>query len=70
MINSQIFSLNGNEYRTNAQVTLLDLINYTSDNSDLIVFEYNNKIIRKDKWNDIIINDNDIIEMITIVGGG
>lgn len=70
MSQSTNFFLNGEKYYTSNQITLLELINYFSYNSYLLVLEYNNSICNKKNWGKIHINNNDKIEIVTIVGGG
>lgn len=64
------FFLNGQEYLTTDNFTLFELINYFNYDSSLLVLEYNNFICPKDKWNKIFIENNDKLEIVTIVGGG
>ena len=64
------FFFNGEKYFINESITLNKLLKYFNYNSSLFVVEYNNFICNKNKWNEIIIQKNDIIEIITIVGGG
>ena len=64
------FFLNGQQYYSNNAISLSDLLNYFNYNSSLLVLEYNNSICNKKNWNKIYINDNDKIEIVTIVGGG
>ena len=64
------FLLNGDRYYVENNVTLLELIIYFNYNTSLLVLEYNNSICNKKNWNKIYINDNDKIEIVTIVGGG
>jgi len=64
------FFLNGEKYHIENKITLLDLINYFDYNKSLLVLEYNNSICNKKNWNSIYIDDNDKIEIVTIVGGG
>ena len=64
------FFLNGEKYYANNNITLLELINYFNYNTSLLVLEYNNSICNKKNWNQIYLNNNDKIEIITIVGGG
>ena len=66
----QNFFLNGEKYHIENQISLLDLINYFDYNTSLLVLEYNNSICNKKNWNQIYINHNDKIEIVTIVGGG
>nr|WPV72559.1 thiamine biosynthesis protein S [Navicula sp.]WPV72717.1 thiamine biosynthesis protein S [Navicula sp.] len=64
------FFLNGENYCIKTTITLLDLIHYFDYNTSLLVLEYNNSICNKKNWNKISIDENDKIEIITIVGGG
>ena len=64
------FSLNGQFYYVQRDLTLSDLINYFNFNNSLLVLEYNNLICDKKNWKNIFINDSDKIEIVTIVGGG
>ena len=64
------FFLNGQKYLTSYTLTILDLINYFGYNRSLLVIEYNNFICNKTQWNSISIQNNDKIEIVTIVGGG
>jgi sulfur carrier protein len=64
------FFLNGEKYYIKDKVSLLQLITYFNYNTSLLVLEYNNSICNKKNWNKTHINDNDKIEIVTIVGGG
>ena len=64
------FSLNGQKYGTDNNLTLLELIKYFNYNKTLLVLEYNNLICLRKNWNNIVIQNNDKIEIVTIVGGG
>ena len=64
------FFLNGHEYYTEQYISLLELINYFKYNTSLLVIEYNGLVCNKKDWNNIFINNNDKIEIVTIVGGG
>ena len=70
MPKSKNFFLNGEKYYIEVKVSLLELITYFNYNTSLLVLEYNNSICNKKNWNKIYINDNDKIEIVTIVGGG
>ena len=54
----------------NQKINLLELIIYFNYNSSLLVLEYNNLLCNKKNWSEIYINNNDKIEIVTIVGGG
>lgn len=64
------FLLNGQSYCTNSTITLSDIIKYFNFNDSLLVLELNQYICNKKKWNTTFINNNDKIEIVTIVGGG
>ena len=70
MDNLTTFFFNGEEYYSTKTITLNELIEYFACQSSLFVIEYNNFICHKNKWNKILIQNNDTIEIITIVGGG
>ena len=70
MDNLITFFFNGEEYYSTKTITLNELIEYFAYQSSLFVIEYNNFICHKTKWNKILIQKNDTIEIITIVGGG
>ena len=64
------FFLNGKKYYTKQTINLFDLINYFGYDNSLLVLEYNNLICNKKNWKTISINNQDKIEIVTIVGGG
>ena len=64
------FFLNGQEYYTQHNITIFEIIIYFNYNLSLFVLEYNNLICNKTDCKNIFVNKNDKIEIITIVGGG
>ena len=64
------FSLNGQVYHTNQNLTLLDIILYFNYNNSLFVLELNHLICNKNKWDKTFITNQDILEIVSIVGGG
>jgi sulfur carrier protein len=70
MTNIKNFSLNGESYYISDNIMLIDLIEYFNFNDTLLVLEYNNRICKKQTWNKIFIQNQDKIEIVTIVGGG
>jgi thiamine biosynthesis protein ThiS len=70
MSNRKHFLLNGQKYFIEDDVTIFELICYFNYNTSLLVLEYNNLICTKKNWNTIVIQNNDQIEIVTIVGGG
>ncbi len=70
MKKTKTFFLNGEEYLTDQNINLLDIINYFNYNQSLLVLEYNKFICSKKNWSTIFLKNNDRIEIVTIVGGG
>jgi sulfur carrier protein len=64
------FSLNGESYYVHDDIVLSNLIEYFNFDNTLLVLEYNNFICKKQNWNKILIQNQDKIEIVTIVGGG
>jgi sulfur carrier protein len=64
------FFLNGQKFSTTQDLTLLEVIEYFNYSTALLVLEYNNLICNKNNWSNTFLQDNDKIEIITIVGGG
>nr|WDB00060.1 thiamine-biosynthesis [Cyanidium sp. THAL103] len=62
--------VNGTFYNCLKNITLLHLIDYLNFNTQLIAVEYNYKVILKNEWGNIYLNNGDKIEIVTIVGGG
>ena len=70
MIKLKNFFLNVEKYHIEDTITLLDLINYFDYNTSLLVLEYNNFICPKKNWHNVFLQNEDKIELVTIVGGG
>lgn len=70
MIRLKTFFLNGQEYKSQGKFTLFELLNYFNYDINLLVIEHNNLVRKKPNWHQILIKNNDIIEVVTIVGGG
>jgi sulfur carrier protein len=70
MSKSRQFHLNGQTYLTSYPLTLLELLMYFNYDKSLLVLEYNNLICNQENWNRIAIQNEDKIEIVTIVGGG
>ena len=70
MMKLKYFFLNGQQYFTESEITILDLLTYFKYNKTIIVLEYNNLIYNKKYWNNTYIKNKDKIELVTIVGGG
>ena len=64
------FFFNGQEYFTNNDISIKNILLYFNYNNELFIIEYNGIICSKNSWLNYIIKNNDRLEIITIVGGG
>nr|YP_010336683.1 thiamine biosynthesis protein S [Rhodospora sordida]UNJ15089.1 thiamine biosynthesis protein S [Rhodospora sordida] len=62
--------INGDPFVCLKNTSLASLLNYLDFDFRQIVIEYNSEIIKKEKLNNIEIKDHDVVEIVTIVGGG
>ena len=63
-------TINGLKYRLNQQVTVNQLIEFLNCNKNAIAIEYNHVLLKQDVWTITFLNDQDNLEVVTIVGGG
>jgi len=70
MTNFKYFLLNGQKYCTEHDLTLLELTTYFNYNRSLFVLEYNQLVWNQKNWSTTFIQNNDKIEIVSIVGGG
>jgi len=70
MSESKYFFLNGHKYITDDKLTILEIVIYFNYNLSILVLEYNHLIYNKKNWDKTYIKNNDILEIVTIVGGG
>ncbi len=70
MTKFHFFFVNGHKFCTEQKVTISQLIKYFNYNTSLLVLEHNNLICNYKNWDKIFIQNNDKIEIVTIVGGG
>ena len=52
------------------QAYLINVINRIGHDSRTVIVEFNGVIVRPDEWEQQQVKDGDIIEIVTIVGGG
>ena len=63
-------TINGKEETFIEQMTLNDVVQAKQLNPKVIVLEYNGEIINQDDWNNITLKENDVLEIVSFVGGG
>ena len=62
--------LNGNQEILEKTMGLSEYLRIKALNPETIIVEYNGKIIKKDEWVSVVLQDNDRLEVLKFVGGG
>ena len=62
--------VNGNEVECVAGMSLLQLFTQLGMNPKLVAIEYNGEILHRQFWTETVIAHGDVLEVMTIVGGG
>jgi sulfur carrier protein len=70
MIEFRYFFVNGQKFCIDRELTISNLAKYFNYNTSLLVLEHNNLICDKKNWDQTFIQNDDVIEIVTIVGGG
>lgn len=65
-----ILRINGEEKDVVKCDNLLELINAKRLKAERIVVEHNHKIVLKERWHEVSLNEKDNIEIVSFVGGG
>jgi len=65
-----IIKINGKEEILEKKATIADLVKNKNLNPDEIVIEHNRKVINKVELEKIVLQHDDIVEILTFVGGG
>ena len=72
MSQKKYFFFNGQKYSTKGNLKISDLLTYFnfSVSNSTFILEYNKFIYPELAWNETFLQNNDKIELISIVGGG
>ncbi|HFL2406553.1 TPA: sulfur carrier protein ThiS [Clostridioides difficile] len=62
--------VNGKEIEFKKDLTVIDLLNKYNLKSDRVVVEVNLEIIEESNYNTYVLKDEDIVELISFIGGG
>lgn len=62
--------INGEPFHCMHSMSIHAIISYLDLDTEFSLIEYNNEIIQEDQWRQIILQPQDKLEIITIVGGG
>ncbi len=61
---------NGEEQEVRAGITLIELLQDLELNPNTVVAECNGVIVRQEEYNDLVLPEDGILELIRFVGGG
>ncbi len=62
--------MNGKDYEVPAGLTVSQMLDFFKINKDHVAIERNKEIVPKKDWENILICEGDIFEIVTFVGGG
>ena len=65
-----IITINGRKENVEKKLNLLGLIKSKKLSPEAIVVEHNFRIVPKEEWPTVLLNENDSIEIVSFVGGG
>ena len=69
-LNVSKIQLNGDLYEINNGTSLNELLNKLKIQKNKVAIEVNGEIIEKNKYPNLILNENDKVEIVHFIGGG
>ena len=69
-LNVAKIQLNGNSYEINNGTNLNELLNKLKIQKNKVAIEVNGEIIEKNKYQNLILNKGDKVEIVNFIGGG
>ena len=69
-LNMAKIQLNGDPYEVNGGTNLIQLLNKLKIQKNKVAIEVNGEIIQKEKYEFLVLNKNDIVEIVHFIGGG
>nr|QUE28069.1 ThiS [Sahlingia subintegra] len=69
-LNKITVKINGEAFSCTSPIFLSQLLEYLDFNIQIIIIEYNSKILNKNMIDTVKLKNKDKIEIVTIVGGG
>jgi len=72
MNNSNVakIQLNGDPYEINGRTNLNELLNKLKIEKNKVAIEVNGEIVQKDKYENLLLNKDDKVEIVHFIGGG
>ena len=69
-LNVAKIQLNGNSYEISDGINLNELLNKLKIEKNKVAIEVNGKIVERKKYQNLILNRNDKVEIVHFIGGG
>ena len=69
-LNVAKIQLNGDELEINGGSNLNELLNKLKIEKNKVAIEVNGEIVEKNRYSNLILNDNDKVEIVHFIGGG
>ena len=69
-LNVATIQLNGDPYEINTGTNLNKLLNKLKIQKSKVAIEVNGEIVEKNKYQNLILNKNDKVEIVNFIGGG
>ena len=69
-LNVAKIQLNGDFYEVIKGTNLNELLNKLKIQKNKVAIEVNGEIVEKEKYSDLILNENDKVEVVHFIGGG
>ena len=65
-----VITVNGKTVELEKDMNILEYIELKGLNKDRVVVEYNSDIAKKEAWEQLMLKDGDVLEILSFVGGG
>jgi len=69
-LNVAKIQLNGDPYEINGRTNLNELLNKLKIQKNKVAIEVNGEIVQKDKYQNLVLNKDDKVEIVHFIGGG
>tara|TARA_B100001123_G_C14571373_1_gene734386 strand:+ start:8 stop:226 length:219 start_codon:yes stop_codon:yes gene_type:complete len=69
-LNVAKIQLNGGPYEVNNGTNLIELLNKLKIEKNKVAIEVNGEIVEKNKYENLVLNKNDKVEIVHFIGGG
>lgn len=63
-------TVNGKQEKLVKEISINEFLEKKDQDPKTVVVEYNGKIVKREKWPEILLQENDKLEILKFVGGG